>query len=75
MIEKLDKLDLPPSALDALIDYFGAEHVAEMTGRSKRMLKVAPNRPPTRPRPRSPFQHRLASAGVGRVGVRALLTS
>jgi len=41
VIEKLDKLDLPPSALDALIDYFGAEHVAEMTGRSKRMLKAS----------------------------------
>ena len=38
---KLDELALPPAALDALLDFFGAEHVAEMTGRSHRLLRSA----------------------------------
>lgn len=44
---KLDGLGLPAAALDELIDYFGAEHVAEMTGRQKRLIKrcVPPPRP------------------------------
>ena len=38
---ELDMLSLPPTALDALIDYFGAKHVAEMTGRSHRLQRAA----------------------------------
>jgi len=37
--QKLDALKLPPAALDSLIDYFGVEHVAEMTGRQKRLQR------------------------------------
>ena len=35
LMGKADALNLPPAALDALIEYFGVEHVAEMTGRQK----------------------------------------
>ena len=38
---KLDDLALPPTALDALLDFFGAQHVAEMTGRSHRLQRSA----------------------------------
>ena len=38
---KLDDLALPPAALDALLDFFGAQHVAEMTGRSHRLQRSA----------------------------------
>lgn len=41
VLSKLDALDLPPAAIDELLQYFGAEHVAEMTGRQKRLVKAA----------------------------------
>jgi hypothetical protein len=37
---RMASIDFPPSALDALIDYFGATNVAEMTGRTKRLLRA-----------------------------------
>lgn len=40
VLSRLANIDLPPSAIDALIDYFGA-NVAEMTGRAKRLLRKA----------------------------------
>ena len=40
ILTKLDGLQLPPAALDALIDFFGASNVAEMTGRSHRLLRT-----------------------------------
>ena len=41
VLSRLNALSLPPSAIDALISYFGPSNVAEMTGRSKRLLPAA----------------------------------
>lgn len=37
--QQLDALNLPAAALDELVNYFGPSNVAEMTGRSHRLLK------------------------------------
>ena len=42
--EKVKKdLDLPPNPLDDIIDRFGVDNVAEMTGRSGRILRKTEN--------------------------------
>ena len=53
---QLDTMGLPPSALDELVNYFGPEHVAEMTGRTRRLVK----------QPDGTFRHASrAESGVG----------
>ena len=41
LIEKLAALPPVPSALDQIVQHFGHEAVAEVTGRSRRVLKIA----------------------------------
>eukprot|EP00966_Prymnesium_polylepis_P183631 4255915-Prymnesium_polylepis.2 len=39
VVAQLDALELPPAALDELVNYFGAGNVAEMTGRHHRLVR------------------------------------
>ena len=48
MIEKLALLPAVPSALDQIVHYFGHDSVAEITGRSRRILKLTDNLGDTR---------------------------
>ena len=41
LIERLGAMPPVPAALDQLIHYFGAERVAEITGRSRRVVRIA----------------------------------
>ena len=41
LIEKLAALPPVPSALDQIVQHFGHEAVAEVTGRSRRVLRIA----------------------------------
>ena len=56
LIEKLAALPPVPTALDRLVQYFGHDAVAEVTGRSRRVLKITDSngeRLALRPRPAS----------------------
>ena len=48
MIERLGSLPPIPTALDQIIHYFGDDNVAEITGRSRRILKIKDNSGDTR---------------------------
>src|SRR5829696_724190 len=39
LLDKLSRLDLPEHPLDQLVNYFGVKHVAELTGRKRRLIK------------------------------------
>lgn len=39
LLDKLSRLDLPEHPLDQLVNYFGPKHVAELTGRKRRLIK------------------------------------
>ena len=39
LLEKLSDLTLPENPLDQIINYFGADHVAEISGRRKRLIR------------------------------------
>ena len=41
LIDRLATLQLPEHPLDQIINYFGAENVAEMTGRKNRLVKLS----------------------------------
>ncbi|MDE0714925.1 MAG: strawberry notch family protein, partial [Gammaproteobacteria bacterium] len=56
LIEKLASLPPVPTALDRIVQYFGHDAVAEVTGRSRRVLKITDSngeRLALRPRPAS----------------------
>ena len=73
LIEKLASLPPVQSALDQIIHHFGAEHVAEVTGRNRRIVKNSAmatcasrskraRSPQTSPRPRALWTTRNASS-------------
>ncbi|NJM52094.1 MAG: hypothetical protein HC846_01095 [Blastocatellia bacterium] len=39
LLDRLSVLEIPEHPLDQLVNYFGTENVAEMTGRKKRLIK------------------------------------
>ena len=39
LLDKLSRLDLPEHPLDQLVNYFGPKHVAELTGRKRRLIR------------------------------------
>jgi hypothetical protein len=39
LLEAVAQLGLPPNPLDAIIDHFGVDNVAEMTGRRARFIR------------------------------------
>lgn len=41
LLEKLSDLNLPDNPLDQIVNYFGADKVAEMTGRKRRLIRNA----------------------------------
>ncbi len=41
LLDRLATLQLPEHPLDQIINYFGAENVAEMTGRKMRLVKLS----------------------------------
>lgn len=41
LLDKLSVLEVPEHPLDQLVNYFGVENVAEMTGRKKRLIRTA----------------------------------
>jgi hypothetical protein len=43
LLDSIKDLDLPPNPLDDIIDRFGVDNVAEMTGRSGRILRKTEN--------------------------------
>ena len=40
LLDRLSVLEIPEHPLDQLVNYFGTENVAEMTGRKKRLIKT-----------------------------------
>ena len=44
LLDRLSLLEIPEHPLDQLINYFGTENVAEMTGRKKRLIKTLSGR-------------------------------
>lgn len=50
LLDKLSILDVPEHPLDQLVNYFGVENVAEMTGRKKRLIRTAKGTLEYRPR-------------------------
>ena len=40
LLDRLSVLEVPEHPLDQLVNYFGAENVAEMTGRKKRLIRT-----------------------------------
>jgi len=41
LLDKLSVLEVPEHPLDQLVNYFGVENVAEMTGRKKRLIRTS----------------------------------
>ena len=50
LLDKLSVLEVPEHPLDQLVNYFGVENVAEMTGRKKRLIRTANGALEYRPR-------------------------
>ena len=50
LMDKLSILEVPEHPLDQLVNYFGVENVAEMTGRKKRLVRTASGTLEYRPR-------------------------
>lgn len=50
LMDKLSVLEVPEHPLDQLVNYFGVENVAEMTGRKKRLIRTANGTLEYRPR-------------------------
>ena len=50
LMDKLSVLEVPEHPLDQLVNYFGVENVAEMTGRKKRLVRTASGTLEYRPR-------------------------
>lgn len=50
LMDKLSVLEVPEHPLDQLVNYFGVENVAEMTGRKKRLIRTASGTLEYRPR-------------------------
>ena len=50
LLDRLSLLEIPEHPLDQLVNYFGTENVAEMTGRKKRLIKTLSGRLEYRPR-------------------------
>lgn len=50
LMDKLSVLEVPEHPLDQLVNYFGIENVAEMTGRKKRLVRTASGTLEYRPR-------------------------
>lgn len=50
LLDKLSILEVPEHPLDQLVNYFGVENVAEMTGRKKRLIRTANGTLEYRPR-------------------------
>lgn len=50
LMDKLSILEVPEHPLDQLVNYFGVENVAEMTGRKKRLIRTANGNLEYRPR-------------------------
>ncbi len=44
LLDRLSVLEIPEHPLDSLVNYFGTENVAEMTGRKKRLIKTLSGR-------------------------------
>lgn len=44
LLDRLSLLEIPEHPLDQLVNYFGTENVAEMTGRKKRLIKTLSGR-------------------------------
>ncbi len=44
LIDRLSVLEIPEHPLDQLVNYFGTENVAEMTGRKKRLIRTLSGR-------------------------------
>jgi hypothetical protein len=40
LLDRLSTLEVPEHPLDQLVNYFGTENVAEMTGRKKRLIRT-----------------------------------
>ncbi|MBK7510663.1 MAG: strawberry notch C-terminal domain-containing protein [Chloracidobacterium sp.] len=49
-MDKLSILEVPEHPLDQLVNYFGVENIAEMTGRKKRLIRTAKGTLEYRPR-------------------------
>ena len=50
LLDKLSVLEVPEHPLDQLVNYFGVENVAEMTGRKKRLIRTTSGTLEYRPR-------------------------
>jgi len=50
LLDKLSVLEVPEHPLDQLVNYFGLENVAEMTGRKKRLIRTTSGTLEYRPR-------------------------
>lgn len=50
LLDKLSILEVPEHPLDQLVNYFGVENIAEMTGRKKRLIRTAKGTLEYRPR-------------------------
>ena len=50
LMDKLSVLEVPEHPLDQLVNYFGIENVAEMTGRKRRLIRTASGTLEYRPR-------------------------
>ncbi len=50
LLDKLSILEVPEHPLDQLVNYFGVENIAEMTGRKKRLIRTASGTLEYRPR-------------------------
>jgi len=50
LLDRLSVLEVPEHPLDQLVNYFGVENVAEMTGRKKRLIRTANGSLEYRPR-------------------------
>ena len=50
LLDKLSVLEVPEHPLDQLVNYFGVENVAEMTGRKKRLIRTSSGTLEYRPR-------------------------
>ncbi|MGH9946424.1 MAG: strawberry notch family protein [Pyrinomonadaceae bacterium] len=50
LLDKLSVLEVPEHPLDQLVNYFGVENIAEMTGRKKRLIRTSSGTLEYRPR-------------------------
>ncbi|MGD9560846.1 MAG: strawberry notch family protein [Pyrinomonadaceae bacterium] len=50
LLDKLSILEVPEHPLDQLVNYFGVENVAEMTGRKRRLIRTTSGKVEYRPR-------------------------